>query len=135
MTFNQICWDFSLDEHPPYPILPLYLKNPDVETKELFNDFKVDTGFTGTIGINEKIIIDLELHPVGVTQVSTTIGKKNLPYYQLHIHNSEWELEENMIYAIKTERLLIGRSALNGKKFLIDFDKSSFCYLKNFQNK
>ena len=35
MSFNQFCWDFLEDEDPSYPILPLYIKNPEFEDNEL----------------------------------------------------------------------------------------------------
>ena len=131
MSFNQFCWDFLEDEDPSYPILPLYIKNPEFEDNELLNDFKFDNGFAGTIGINDKIIDNLQLQPIGATQIITTIGAKNVPYYHLYIKNHEWDLGESLVLAIKTTRLLIGRSVMKNKQFLLDFKNSNFCYLKD----
>jgi len=130
MAYDQICWEFLIDEDPSYPMLPLYLNNPEHKEYEIFENFKLDTGFAGTIGINDDIIKRLQLDQIGKTPVSTPIGVKNIPYYHLYIRNHEWDLLESLILAIKTPRPLIGRATLNRKKFFLDFEQSLFCYLK-----
>ena len=130
MTFNPKCWEFSDEESVSFPCLPLSLRNPEITSREVFLNFKLDTGFHGTIGITDELVDKLQLNSSGVMVLSTTIGEKKVNYYQLLIENSEWGLNQSLVYAVKTTRLLIGRTVLKGKQFLLDFKNFQVCYLR-----
>ena len=120
MTYKPVCCRFSNNENPSFPIIPIKIVNSFKLPLTL--DFKVDTGYTGALGITIEVIKQLNLKSLGFATKLSPTGENNVPYFLLEIENTEWGLHKSKAYAIETPRLLAGRSLFEGKKTLLDFE-------------
>ena len=123
----QTCWNFSEDEKPMIPVIPITIISIEDKKSELF--FKVDSGYAGALGITSEVTKKLNLIKMGMTKIMSPMGEKLVPYYQIYVENDEWGLKTSLAYAIETPRLLAGRSLFKGKKLMLDFEENKTCIL------
>jgi predicted aspartyl protease len=129
MNLDKICWNFGLKEDPNYPEIELYISS--IDDHEYFpHFFKVDTGFSGTLGLNNEIVSAINLKARGLMTVQTAIGVKEVPYYPLKIKCDHIGLKDSLVFAIATPRAICGRTFLMNRKWLLDFKNSKFCCYK-----
>ena len=122
------CWDFGTTEDPPFPQLEISLSTISEASYQKFL-FKVDTGFSGTLGINTQIIKNLNLEAKGSMRIRTVMGVKDTPIFPIRVRSSEIDLPESLIVAIKSPRPICGRSFLRNKLWFLDFKATKFCFL------
>ncbi|MHA2366873.1 MAG: hypothetical protein ACXAC7_23175 [Candidatus Hodarchaeales archaeon] len=127
MAYKPICWEFSDIEDPPIPIIPIIISTSKKRGMNL--DFKIDSGYAGSLGINSDVVEKLNLKKMGLTPILTPTGKKNLPYYLIYVENENWGLKLSKAYAIETPRLLAGRYLFRNTKILLDFQEGQTCVL------
>ncbi|NVM04942.1 MAG: hypothetical protein HWN67_21655 [Candidatus Helarchaeota archaeon] len=129
MNSAKICWDFGLKEDPPYPEIELQISS--IDNENYFSSFfKVDTGFSGTLGLTPEIVSAIKLEPRGLMTVQTAIGVSEVPYFPLKIKCDHIGLKDSLLFAISTPRAICGRTLLMNRKWLLDFKNSKFCYCK-----
>lgn len=122
------CWEFGTAEDPSFPQIDIILCSISKENNQNFT-FKVDTGFSGTLGINTKIIKKLNLEAKGSIRIKTAIGVKDTPIFPIKVKSSDIQLPDSLIVAIKSPRPICGRSFLKDKSWLLDFKAKKFCFL------
>ena len=130
MNSVRKCWDFGTNESPHIPQIQLLITSINFK-KYSSHFFKIDTGFSGTLGITPEIVNLLSLEPRGLMTIRTAIGTKEIPYFSLIVKCEEINLKESLLFAIETPRTVCGRSFLKNRKWLLDFKNSKFCYYKD----
>ncbi len=123
------CWDFGITEDPPFPQIEISLSS--IETEEYFPlYFKVDTGFSGTLGITSQTVEDLKLMPGGSVPIRTAMGVFDTPIYPVKAECPKANIPSTLLYAIESPRAICGRTFLKEKSWLLDFEGSRFCYFE-----
>ncbi|MHA1652250.1 MAG: hypothetical protein ACTSYB_18865 [Candidatus Helarchaeota archaeon] len=129
MNLDKICWDFGMNEDPPFPQIEISLSSLEYENyRSLY--FKIDTGFSGTIGITSQIVRNLKLEPKGSIPIYTAVGIKDTPIYLVKAKCPLAKIPETLLYAIESPRAICGRVFLKNKIWIIDFKDLKFCYVE-----
>jgi predicted aspartyl protease len=125
-------WDFGKSEDPPFPQIEIFISPHNHNYfKSIF--FKIDTGFTGALGINPRTIKALDLKEIGSIPIQTAIGRKNVSLFPLKVKNPDIELPETLLYAIETPRSICGRIFLRNRIWLLDCENQRFHYCNNYK--
>jgi len=126
----QRCWDFSQDEKPPYPTIDLLLARSKDESVVRVA-FKVDTGFSGTVSLSDKVVDEMGLETYGNTVIATATDTVEVPLYRVLLTQEELRMSGKQVAALGTKRCLVGRMLLRNECWLLNFVHNKFCLLES----
>jgi len=124
----EVCWELDSHEDPPFPVLPLSVAPAGTANFQVVR-FKVDTGFSGSLGIPDEIARDLNLQTGAVIPVQTAGGDQWMRSYPVMVKMQDIGLSGSLTYAIATPRLVCGRALLVRRRWLLDMAQNQFCFL------
>ena len=91
---------------------------------------QVDTGFSGSIAIDDELIDSLRPHKVGEVRIATATSMDvRVELYLVFITIPEMGVQEEPFAALRATRCLIGRKLMDGRKWSLDNIKKEFCLL------
>jgi len=120
-----------VDEDPPYPTISATLASPDTKrsAKKLI---EVDTGFSGTIAVDEETIKELQLPAIGEITVSTATERGTPVGLRLvKITIPELRIRQEPLAALTATKCLVGRKMIRDRTWLLDNRANEFCLLKH----
>jgi len=119
------CWKFGDDEQPPYPTIEVNLSSSE---RRIRIRPKVDTGFDGSLAIDNEVVRKLHLAAKGTILIRTATGHSEAPIYTVNLHQVELGIDYTTL-AIGAQRSLVGRRLLKDREWLLDFRKQRFCLI------
>ena len=119
------CWSFGDDEQPPYPTIKINLSSAEHRTTIRP---KVDTGFNGSLAIDNEAVKKLHLAAKGTILIRIATGHSEAPIYAVNLHQPELGIDYTTL-AIGAQRSLVGRTLLKDIEWLLDFRNRRFCLI------
>jgi len=125
------CWRHGVDEEPPYPTISAILANPKTR-RRVKKPIEVDTGFSGTIAVDEKTVEELQLPVIGEITVNTATQRGTPVQLRLvKISIPELRIRQEPLAALTATKCLVGRKMIVDRRWLLDNRANEFCLLKH----
>lgn len=124
------CWSHGVDEDPPYPTISATLSSPKT-TRRVKKSVEVDTGFSGTIAVDEETVEELQLPAIGEITVNTATQRSTPVKLRLvKITIPELRIKQEALAALTATKCLVGRQMIQSRRWLLDNKANEFCLLK-----
>jgi len=99
--------------------------------KGITKGIQVDTGFSGSIAIDQDLIHSLSPHRTGEIRIATaTSSDVKVALYLVYVTIPEMGIRGEPFAALEATRCLIGRKLIDRRRWLLDNIKNEFCMLK-----
>ena len=122
------CWAHTSDV-PPSPSMLVTMRAHE-GGKDVTKAIQVDTGFSGSIAIDQELIDSLGPEKIGDIHIATaTSTYVKVDLYLIYLTIPEINIKEKPFAALRATRSLIGRKLLNDRKWLLDNIADEFCLL------
>lgn len=120
-----------MDEDPPYPTISATLASPKTR-RSVNKTIEVDTGFSGTVAVDEETIEELQLPAIGEITVSTATQRGAPVELRLvKITIPELNIRQEPLAALTATKCLVGRKIIRDRRWLLDNQANEFCLLKH----
>jgi len=105
--------------------------SPQKGTSGITKGVQVDTGFSGSIAIDQELIDSLSPNRIGEIPVATaTSTGVRVALYLVYVSIPEINIRKEPFAALGATRCLIGRKLIDRRKWLLDNVKDEFCLMK-----
>lgn len=119
-----------MDEDPPYPAISATLASPKTR-KRVRKSIEVDTGFSGTIALDEETVEKLQLPSIGEITVNTATERGAPVKLRLvKITIPELRIRQEPFAALTATKCLVGRRMIQNRRWLLDNQANEFCLLR-----